>query len=175
MTVQPRHGPKTQHIQNLYRGCLVGGAVGDALGAPVEFLSRTRILEVFGPSGIQEYAPSFGKLGAISDDTQMTLFTAEGLMRGWVRGNLRGVCHMPSVIALAYQRWLHTQGQSHPLHQGCLDGWLRGHPELFARRAPGLTCLSGLQDMRRSGDVATNDSKGCGGVMRVAPIGMFYA
>ena len=160
MTVRPRHRPKSQHIQNLYRGCLVGGAVGDALGAPVEFLSGTQILEVFGPSGIQEYAHSFGKLGAITDDTQMTLFTAEGLIRGWVRGSLRGVCHIPSVIALAYHRWLHTSGQSHPLHQGCLDGWLSGHPGLFARRAPGPTCLSGLQDMTRSGDVATSDSNG---------------
>lgn len=175
MTKRLPHKSKDQHQQDLYRGCLLGGAVGDALGAPVEFMSRVQIIRTFGQAGIEDYAPAFGKLGAITDDTQMTLFTAEGLMRGWVRGNLRGICHMPGVIGLAYQRWLHTQGQRHFLHDECVNGWLIGHRELFALRAPGRTCLSGLQGMRRSDDVAQNESKGCGGVMRVAPVGMFYA
>ena len=167
--------PKSQHIQDIYRGCLLGGAVGDALGAPVEFMSRDQITRKFGTNGIQEYVPAFGKLGAITDDTQMSLFTAEGLMRGWLRGNLRGICHMPGVIARSYQRWYHTQGHHHPMHDDGLDGWLISHRELFSCRAPGNTCLSGLESMRKSNDVAKNDSKGCGGVMRVAPIGMYYA
>lgn len=175
MTDQFLYQPKSQRIQDLYRGCLLGGAVGDALGAPVEFMSATEITRKFGPHGIQEFVPAFGRLGAITDDTQMTLFTAEGVMRGWVRGNQRGLCHMPSVIAYAYQRWLHTQGRHHKMHETCLDGWLIGHKELFSCRAPGITCLSGLQAMTDSSSVASNDSKGCGGVMRVAPIGMYFA
>ncbi len=149
--------------------------MGDALGAPVEFLSREKIIRKFGPAGIQEYVPAFGKLGAITDDTQMTLFTAEGLMRGWLRGNLKGICYMPGVIARSYQRWYHTQGYHNPMHDDGIDGWLIGHRDLFSRRAPGNTCLSGLKSMRATDDVAKNDSKGCGGVMRVAPIGMYYA
>ena len=35
-----------------FRGCLLGGAVGDALGAPVEFHTREQILARFGPDGI---------------------------------------------------------------------------------------------------------------------------
>ena len=175
MTDQFPRKPKSQHVQDIYRGCLMGGAVGDALGAPVEFLSRDQIIRKFGPAGIQEYVPAFGKLGAITDDTQMTLFTAEGVMRGWVRDNLKGICHMQGVIARAYQRWYHTQGYHNPMHDDGLDGWLISHRELFSRRAPGNTCLSGLQSMRKSNDVAKNDSKGCGGVMRVAPIGMYCA
>ncbi|MFZ4478887.1 MAG: ADP-ribosylglycohydrolase family protein [Rhodoferax sp.] len=175
MTNQLPRPPKDKHIQNLYRGCLLGGAVGDALGAPVEFMSRDQIIQKFGPGGIQEYVPAFGKLGAITDDTQMTLFTAEGAMRSWVRGNVRGICSMPCVIARSYQRWLHTQGQHHAMQDEGLDGWLIGQKELFSRRAPGITCLSGLQNMRESVDAAKNNSKGCGGVMRVAPIGMYYA
>lgn len=170
-----RHKPKSPRIQSLYRGCLLGGATGDALGAPVEFLSADQIKKEFGPKGIGEYVPAFGKLGAITDDTQMTLFTAEGVMRGWVRGSLRGICYMPGVIAKAYQRWLYTQGQHNEIKKDGLDGWLIGHKELFSRRAPGITCLSSLQKMERSDEVAKNDSKGCGCVMRVAPVGMFYA
>ena len=68
-------------------GCLFGCAVGDALGAPVEMLSLAQIRARFGPDGIHEFAPAYGKTGAITDDTQMTLFTAEGLIRA--RGRLR--------------------------------------------------------------------------------------
>ena len=175
MTNQLPRRPTDKHIQDLYRGCLLGGAVGDALGAPVEFMSRGQIIQKFGLGGIQEYVPAFGKLGAITDDTQMTLFTAEGAMRSWVRGNVRGICSMPCVIARSYQRWLHTQGQHHAMQDEGLDGWLIDHKELFSCRAPGITCLSGLQNMRESNDAAKNNSKGCGGVMRVAPIGMYYA
>jgi ADP-ribosyl-[dinitrogen reductase] hydrolase len=67
------------------RGCLLGGAVGDALGAPVEFMSTDEIRAAFGPDGIEEFAFAYGRRGAVTDDTQMTLFTAEGLIRAEVR------------------------------------------------------------------------------------------
>jgi ADP-ribosyl-[dinitrogen reductase] hydrolase len=161
--------------QDLYVGCLIGGAVGDALGAPVEFLSGAEIASRFGSGGIQDYVPVFGKIGAVTDDTQMTLFTAEGVVRSWVRAYVHAPSAIPGSIAMAYQRWLHTQGLEHPMHNHCLNGWLITQKNLFARRAPGGTCLSGLKSMQSQGDVAKNDSKGCGGVMRVAPIGMYYA
>lgn len=96
----------SQEIRNRFTGCLLGGAVGDALGAPVEFLSRQQILNRFGPEGIREYAAIYGGIGRITDDTQMTLFTAEGLLRGMVRGAMRGMVCRWSVVAKAYQRWL---------------------------------------------------------------------
>ena len=167
--------PQTKPDPDLYIGCLLGGAVGDALGAPVEFMSSAEIARRFGPGGIQEYVPAFGKLGTITDDTQMTLFTAEGVLRSWVRASAHAPSTIHTGIALAYQRWLHTQGLRHPLHSHCLNGWLITQRELFARRAPGNTCLSGLQSMESPENLAKNNSKGCGGVMRVAPIGMYYA
>jgi ADP-ribosylglycohydrolase len=167
--------PQTKPDQDLYLGCLIGGAVGDALGAPVEFMSSGEIANQFGPDGIQDYVPAFGKIGAVTDDTQMTLFTAEGIVRSWVRAFVHAPNAIPAAIAMAYQRWLHTQGLKHPLHNHCLNGWMITQKNLFARRAPGGTCLSGLQRMQTQGDVANNDGKGCGGVMRVAPIGMYYA
>lgn len=92
------------------RGCLLGGAVGDALGAPVEFMSIDQIHYRFGPGGIRDFAPAYGLVGAITKYTQMTLFTAEGLIRAAVREALRGACHPPTVIHRAYVRWLTTQG-----------------------------------------------------------------
>lgn len=94
---------------NRYLGCMLGGAVGDALGAPVEFMRISEIRRKYGKSGITDYDTAYGRIGAITDDTQMTLFTAEGLLRAWTRGNTKGICNPPSVVHHAYKRWLHTQ------------------------------------------------------------------
>ncbi|WP_172202776.1 ADP-ribosylglycohydrolase family protein [Niveibacterium sp. COAC-50] len=162
-------------VRERYQGCLLGGAVGDALGAPIEFMHRAEILRRFGPEGLTEMVPAYGRVGAITDDTQMTLFTAEGVLRGFVRESLRGLCHPPSVIHYAYLRWLHTQGYSLPRDmEFALSGWMMEQKALFSRRAPGMTCLDALRKGTRIGKPAHNDSKGCGGVMRVAPIGMLF-
>ncbi|MGO4330141.1 ADP-ribosylglycohydrolase family protein [Cupriavidus sp. M-11] len=158
-----------------FRGCLLGGAVGDALGAPVEFMSREEIVEEFGPQGITGYARAYGGFGTITDDTQMTLFTAEGLLRAWVRGSGRGVGSYTGVTARAYLRWLQTQGMqpAATISMGGAPGWLFQHKALHSRRAPGNTCLAALAAMNSLGEPARNHSKGCGGVMRVAPAGLF--
>lgn len=137
-------------------------------------MSATGIRRTFGEQGIQEYVHAFGRLGAITDDTQLTLFTAEGMLRACIRDSLKGLCHGPSVMSFAYLRWLKTQGVPHALHEDCSNGWLLEHEVLFARRAPGGTCISSLQEMRSTGELARNDSKGCIAAVRVAPIGMFY-
>lgn len=170
----PRQFPELEW-QSRFRGCFLGGAVGDALGAPVEFLSRKQILQEFGDSGIRDFKVAYGRLGAITDDTQMALFTAEGVLRAYIRAATRGICNPTSVIANAYLRWLHTQGVAHQRHVYCLNGWLIAQRDLFASRAPGRTCIGALVALENPGSPATNDSKGCGGVMRVAPIGMMFA
>ncbi len=159
-------------LRDRIRGCLLAGAAGDALGAPVEFMALDEIRRRFGPGGIQDFSPAYGVLGAITDDTQMTLFTAEGLLRAWVRGN----ADLPGAIHHAYLRWLLTQGMRPRRDPGiAADGWLFGLRALHDRRAPGNTCLSALVAAEGFGlpNPARNDSKGCGGVMRAAPVGLF--
>ena len=39
------------------RGCLLGGAIGDALGYPIEFLSLDRIRTVHGERGVTGFVP----------------------------------------------------------------------------------------------------------------------
>ena len=162
-------------------GCLVGGAVGDALGAPVEFQSREAILTEFGAAGITDFAPAYGRTGAITDDTQMTLFTAEGLIRAEVRWRSSGVCNPAAVVHNAYLRWLWTQGGGTlpgrlPKDGLEVDGWLASVNGLCSLRAPGNTCLSALRGGRMGTiEEPINDSKGCGGVMRAAPVGLCRA
>lgn len=158
---------------------LLGGAIGDALGAPIEFDSLATIRARFGPAGLTDFAPAYGLTGAITDDTQMTLFTAEGVVRAYVRQRSRGMCHPASVVHHAYLRWLLTQGYTprasvaQPTeYQPWPDGWLVNEPRLFSQRAPGNTCLSALVATDDLGARARNDSKGCGTLMRTAPIGL---
>jgi len=64
---------------NKYKGCLLGLAVGDALGESVEFLSDTEIKNKYGEDGIQDLDEWRGfELASYTDDTQMALATAAG-------------------------------------------------------------------------------------------------
>lgn len=160
--------------QSRYRGCLLGGAAGDALGAAVEFLDLADITHRFGIRGIRDFVPAYGRVGAITADTQLTLFTAEGLLRAAVCRAETGACDPPSSVHRAYVRWLKTQGATSSL-QVVTDGWLSQLRPLWARRAPGITCLSALRKVETLGKPARNDSKGCGGIMRIAPVGLIYS
>ncbi len=177
---------ETEVYLDAIRGCIFGGAVGDALGYPVEFLTEERIFRRYGPEGITAYEKDAdtGK-ALISDDTQMSLFTANGLLVGDTRGAMRGVQGDPRVyVARAYKDWLKTQestmekiNRNERFTDAGGFSWLLDVPELYSRRAPGNTCLSALQEGTEYPDYVKakrNHSKGCGGIMRVAPLAVNY-
>ena len=163
-------------LQDRIRGSLIGGAIGDALGYPVEFVYNFKAIQhLYGEQGItrldthQRWLLAEDQTGKaiISDDTQMTLFTANGLLNAKRLGKpgLAG-------ISDAYVEWFFTQNGRKPnSHNDC---WIANIPELNKRRAPGNTCLTALECIMRM-RTPYNDSKGCGGVMRVAPIPLYAA
>jgi ADP-ribosylglycohydrolase len=160
---------------DLVCGSLIGGAAGDALGYAVEFSSYRSIISKYGAQGITEYELTNG-VAEISDDTQMTLFTANGMLMGLTRWYMRGIGAAPHFyVQYAYKDWYYTQTDSYKNREGkdkCT--WLSSIPELYASRAPGNTCLTAIREMIQN-KTPHNDSKGCGGVMRVAPWGLFCA
>lgn len=163
---------ETNQRKDKILGCLIGGAVGDALGYPVEFMTFEQIVKKYGKQGITRYELDENGVAKISDDTQMTLFTANGILFGRTRGAMRGIMGpIESYIKDSYLEWLQTQ-------TGDIDytkphfNWIREIKELHARRAPGNTCLQALAEIANEKDVS-NDSKGCGGIMRIAPISLF--
>lgn len=152
------------NLKSRFRGCLMGGAIGDALGYPVEFLSTMRIKKNYGEEGIRSLKINNG-VAYFSDDTQMTLFTAEGLLKAKERG-----VTLKKSIYLSYLDWLKTQYEVSPVS----DKGLLSVATLYDRRAPGITCLSALNSGLEGGiSQSINDSKGCGGVMRTAPVALF--
>ncbi len=164
-------------------GSLLGGAVGDALGAPVAFLSVDDIRSCYGNTGITSHAPGYGRKAAITADTQMTLFTAEGLILSAIRAEYAGEDKVITAIYHAYLRWLYTQDKRRQrqliqAHGTCavVDGILAGHRELFAQRAPDSACLTALASgVMGTMDRPINQNSGCGGLSRAAPIGLAFA
>lgn len=207
------------------RGSLIGGAIGDALGYAIEFNSENQIFSRYGSSGITEYRLTNGK-ALVSDDTQMTLFTAAGILSCDAISSLREANNTVSRhVHHAYQDWLKTQkydyinvenkkcGSSFGEECGSLGkafgssgeacgklgeacgsydaecgsfeyesgrSWLLDVPELYSQRAPGITCLSALEIREIKSipgsyiDNPINTSKGCGGIMRIAPLALRY-
>ena len=161
----------TEEARERLIGSLVVGAIGDALGANIEFFSWGRIQAEFGPTGVTGFVAGAYPAGAITDDTQMTLFTAEGLLRAATRQAAGTPADVTAELHGAYLRWLKTQDD--PAAEDVeATGWLVADRRLWALRAPGNTCLQELAS-GGVGDLETrlNDSKGCGGVMRAAPAG----
>ncbi len=153
-----------KELKSRFRGCLLGGAIGDALGYPVEFFGEERIKKFYGETGVRRFN-NVSKAAFISDDTQMTLFTAEGLLLARERGET-----LKRSIYLSYLDWLKTQQKSYT--EGG-KGLLSIH-ELYDTRAPGMTCVGSLKSGLMGGMTEPiNNSKGCGGVMRTAPVALY--
>lgn len=162
-------------INDRIRGSLVGGAIGDALGYPVEFLSYGNILKRYGRMGITRYDTtqwwsedtSNNGVAIFSDDTQMTLFTACGILNAQKANTV-----ITPAVCEAYIEWLFTQIDKKK--RGFDKCWIRELSELNARRAPGNTCITALNNIL-AGLEPNNNNKGCGGVMRIAPIPLYGA
>lgn len=144
-------------------GSLIGGAIGDALGYQIEFKRNIKDKEI----------TSFkDEKGIISDDTQMTLFTANALLYRETRCAMRGIALLPvDAIYESYLDWLDTQNHTNN-HRSI--SWIKNLKELNVLQAPGNTCISALSSgIKGTIETPVNNSKGCGGIMRVAPIGLY--
>jgi hypothetical protein len=158
-------------------GCLLGGAIGDAVGRLVR-------------SGVEVPAqPKPGSL-LVGGATQLSLFTAEGMVRMLVRFYAKGIGPAWDVLKHAYDRWLFTQhynGDAAVLRDrwgwgagsGWPDGWLVREHSLHVRRSTMATTVRALRRAEASqlGDdrrlhPRPNTSKGSGALVRVAPAGL---
>lgn len=164
-----------------FRGCLLGGAIGDALGYPMEMMTRKEIEDRYGEHGIREMIldETSGK-ALISDDTQMTTFTVDGLIWANTRAKQRGIYGYTPCIFYAYQKWLYTQTGyfADKNYEFLLKGEVLEWEELYTQRGPGRTSIPTLAGCinGKYGTIANpiNNSKGSGAVMRAAPVGLYF-
>lgn len=165
-------------------GCMIGGAAGDALGFLIESDSMDEIRAKYGPFGLRTVLKldSNGRRALVSDDTQISMFTADGLL--WAAHE-----QISPKIGLyhAYMRWYYTQTEK--IIRPEFKKWITKQPheqvwqydimaekDLYNRRSPSTTTMSVLATGRLCGqDIKLNNSKSCASVMRTAPVGLFYA
>jgi ADP-ribosylglycohydrolase len=153
--------------RSAFAGSILGLAIGDALGFPTEFRSRVSIVQAFGPTGVTDLVsvddprwPDRGSsteqsrfpAGTYSDDTQMTLAVGEAL----IEAGRADVDALMNAMARRFVEWRASPANN---------------------RAPGDTCMRGTDNLARGvpwRQAGVPDSKGCGSVMRVTPIGLYY-
>jgi ADP-ribosylglycohydrolase len=141
-----------------YKGCLLGLAVGDAIGAPVDFLSLDKIQEKYGEEGIADYDYWDNyKPGSYTDETQLSLATAKGCLNAHLNLMSKGESLSLKVI---YKRYLE---------------WLNDLSDPFHVRHPGYTCMNVLQSGQK-GSVGNpvNNSTEASGLLRTAPVGLAF-
>jgi ADP-ribosylglycohydrolase len=144
----------TQELDR-FRGCILGLAIGDALGHPTEFVdSVAEIRARWGAAGItgfesaREHPP-----GTFTDDTQMSIAAARAL----IRAGHAGLEPMMSVLGVEFVAWARSPKNN---------------------RAPGMACMTGCDALARGADwrsAGAPRSKGCGAAMRAAPFGLYFA
>jgi ADP-ribosylglycohydrolase len=139
-------------------GCLFGLAIGDALGAPVEFRSLEEMVEAFPPAGPLEPGADSEGVIRVTDDTQMALAVGEALTDALDTAGSELMIWTPtlleSLLRRHFLRWVHSPDND---------------------RAPGMTCLSACYRLERGlpwYEASIHSSKGCGATMRVAPVGL---
>ncbi|MFE9774040.1 ADP-ribosylglycohydrolase family protein [Streptomyces sp. NPDC005931] len=162
-----------QDFRSRVRGTLLGVAVGDALGTPVDAVGLDGIREAHGPDGVVDLAPAYGRRGAVTHLTQLTLFSVDGLIRAQVRRDT-GVWHPPTDLHRAYLRWAATQRDWGPDERRKDDGWLAREEWLYARRAPTRALLLGLGDETMGTPQAPKNprERGPEAAVRSAPFGL---
>src|SRR5690606_18416452 len=162
-----------QDFRSRVRGTLLGVAVGDALGAPVDGRGVAAIREAPGTDGLADRGPGYGRRGAVTHHTQLTLFSVDGLIRAQVRRDT-GAWHPPTDLHRAYLRWATTQRDWGPDERRKEDGWLAREEWLYARRDPARTLLVGLgDDTMGTPDAPKNPvGAGPGPAARSAPFGL---
>ncbi len=156
-------------------GCLVGLAVGDALGAPLEFLSRREVRKRY-PEGVRDMIDShLWKKGEYTDDTQMALLIAESLLqrKGFLVTDLaqrfQAWARTAKDVGIQTRAVVNMAGYGHD-PEGCSSQYHAAHPDSSAgngalmRCAPvALFCLDSLDQLvevsRASARVTHHDPK----------------
>ena len=149
---------------------LRASALGDALGYPLELLSAEQIAE----RAPKPWDSAFGEL-LVSDDTQLTCFTLDGLTEVLEWNNEGAAADELACLWLAYLRWFRGIGEVLPESAPfSLDREIDGSPELTARRGPGAATLRALGsgEMQLVSKSVNPDALGSGALVRSAALGV---
>ncbi|GAB3472961.1 hypothetical protein GCM10027440_00850 [Nocardiopsis coralliicola] len=170
-------------LPDLITGCLLGGAIGDALGEPLEALSRDRIADMGGAWPDATALDMGARRLDVSDETQLCLLTARAILQASVRARAKGIGGaLTGIVQAAYLTWLHhVEGGPAPdirIGLGLLQD------AALSRRTPsGKSTMAALRKAaarkRPGAPLGTlaeriNGSPGNGALVRSAPFGLIW-
>ena len=165
-------GYYSRHRESNYAGCILGFAIGDAFGAPVEFMKDKKILKKYGEKGLEEFVPNDSGLYSFTDDTELTIYTADGLLKSSTRKFGYNTEPLYHILFDSYKGWYDKCALGMDVKN---KGWLLELKQLGGTCGSGKTCMNVLsKNVMGSTSQPINDSKGSGGIMRAAPIGLMY-
>ena len=127
-----------EHRATAVRGCLLGLAVGDAMGYPVDKKSWSEISEDYGPNGLLGYDLANGSAD-ITSYTQLAAFAANGLLLATSRGKYD---RLSRYLAMSLREWAKSQqfrGTAEKTY--C---WLAQVPEMRRRHCMDTRMLDAL-------------------------------
>ena len=159
---------------------IAAGVYGDAYGYIIEFCLWNQIEAMYGEQGLTELLNN-PTVPLASDDTQMTLFVIEGIIKAFksvdddpslLQEDVNELFHRNAKWALL--DWYETQSSNTKPH--IPHSMFKNSAAMFNRRAPGQTCIEALRDHEGFSTIKNprNDSKGSGAVMRSAAYVMLY-
>ena len=165
-----------------FRGCLLGGAIGDALAFPFRTADATELADAMTDGKLTDLIchDAIGR-ALVSDDTQLMAFTADGMIWADKRAHEKGVyAYVPSVF-YGYQKWYYTQTGhfADAEYEFLADSRILRWEELYARRVENSPALDALR-------LSTNAKHGTftnrpnalgtyGPLVRTAPVSMYFA
>lgn len=159
--------------QSLYRGCLLGMAVGDAMGYTVDNKSWQEIREDYGPNGLLGYDLVNG-YADVTSYTQLAAFTCNGLLFGMTRGQLTGkMAPYIKYIELSSREWAASQRSwGRPSRCYC---WLLRRPELCRRHCMDTRMLDTLsRENLGTPETPVNNFTTPGSLTTAIGVGLFH-
>lgn len=156
-----------------YRGCLLGVAVGDAMGCAVDRKSWDEIARDYGPNGLMGYDLVNG-YADVSSYTQLTAYCANGLLAGLTRGQMRGrMAPFVRYAEVAIREWGQVQHTRRtPDQRFC---WISQVPQLRMRRCMDTRMLDTLsRDRSGTPEEPINHHDTPGILTAAVPVGLFF-
>lgn len=155
----------------IFKGCLLGMAVGDAMGAPVDGKAYPEICRMYGPKGLLGYDSANG-LAEITSYSQLALFAANGILAGAARGKVAAEDQLRYITA-ALKEWARVQHlPGAPENKLC---WLRHIPQMRRRRCMDPRTLDALtRGVLGTPENPANQSAGAGTLTAVIPVALFF-
>ena len=160
-------------LQSAYRGCLLGLAVGDAMGYTVDARSWLEIQEDYGPNGLLGYDLVNG-YADVTSYTQLAAFTGNGLLLGLTRGQLQGkMAPLVRYAGLSHREWAASQRMyGRPEKTFC---WLFKKKEMCRRHCMDTWMLDTLSRTKLGApEDPVNHFATPGSITAAVGVGLFY-